>query len=177
MNTVADFWRMIWEREIQAIVMVTNLKEGAEEKCARYWSEEIEERFEAWDFVVTVKRIDSLAEFIIREMNVQHAVSGIERSVIQLHFTAWPDFGVPQNPIGMLKFIRKFNQIKRSFNLNTFTMGGSGIASAGDKPALVHCSAGVGRTGTFIALDYMMKQLEAEQAIDLPRFVNRYVNG
>ena len=52
-------------------------------------------------------------------------------------------------------------------------MGGSGIASAGDKPALVHCSAGVGRTGTFIALDYMMKQLEAEQAIDLPRFVNR----
>ena len=57
-NTVADFWRMIWEREIQAIVMVTNLKEGAEEKCARYWSEEIEERFEAWDLVVTVKRFN-----------------------------------------------------------------------------------------------------------------------
>ena len=53
---------MIWEREIQAIVMVTNLKEGAEEKCARYWSEEIEERFEAWDLVVTVKRIDSLGQ-------------------------------------------------------------------------------------------------------------------
>jgi len=168
-HTVADFWRMIWEQEIPVIVMVTNLKEGVEEKCARYWNDTIGEPFEANDISVTVTKVEKLAEFVIREMNIKNETE-VPRTVTQLHFTAWPDFNVPQNPIGMLKFIRRYNAIKKGFHMTTFNRHSRMM---GDKPTLIHCSAGVGRTGTFIALDYALKQIEREKQVDIPASVRK----
>ena len=111
-NTVGDFWRMIWERDICVIIMVTNCREGSDEKCAPYWSDE--SVFERDDFSIVVTKTDQYAEFIVREMELTRNDGQRPRIVHQLHFTAWPDFGVPTNPIGMLKFIRKFEHLKVS---------------------------------------------------------------
>ena len=109
-NTVGDFWRMIWERDISVIIMVTNCREGTDEKCAPYWSDD--DVFERDDFSIVVTKTDQYAEFIVREMELTRNDGQRPRIVHQLHFTAWPDFGVPTNPIGMLKFIRKFEHLK-----------------------------------------------------------------
>ena len=95
--------------------MVTNCREGADEKCAAYWSDDA--LFERDDFSILVNKIDHYAEFIVREMELTRNDGQKPRKIHQLHFTAWPDFGVPQNPIGMLKFIRKFDHIKVRFRI------------------------------------------------------------
>uniref|UniRef100_A0A803T671 protein-tyrosine-phosphatase n=1 Tax=Anolis carolinensis TaxID=28377 RepID=A0A803T671_ANOCA len=82
------------------------------------------------------------------------------RLVTQLHFTSWPDFGVPFTPIGMLKFLKKVK------SLNPTHAG----------PIVVHCSAGVGRTGTFVVIDAMIDMMHAEQKIDIFDFVARIRN-
>ncbi|MGH0128174.1 UNVERIFIED_CONTAM: hypothetical protein FKN15_033894 [Acipenser sinensis] len=79
------------------------------------------------------------------------------RLITQLHFTSWPDFGVPFTPIGMLKFLKKVKTVNPSF--------------AG--PIVVHCSAGVGRTGTFIVIDAMIDMMHAEQKVDVFALVSR----
>lgn len=79
-----------------------------------------------------------------------------ERAVTQLHYTSWPDFEVPRdNAIGILKFIRKMWSIKEHVP---------------NGPVVVHCSAGCGRTGTFIAIDAMLKMLDKEKRIDVANF-------
>ncbi|MEQ2217493.1 hypothetical protein XENOCAPTIV_012329, partial [Xenoophorus captivus] len=80
-----------------------------------------------------------------------------QRLVTQFHFTSWPDFGVPFTPIGMLKFLKKVK------NCNPHYAG----------PIVVHCSAGVGRTGTFIVIDAMLDMMNAERKVDVFGFVTR----
>jgi len=77
---------------------------------------------------------------------------GLSTTLLHLHFTAWPDHGVPMQPTSLLAFHRKF----RSYDSES---------SAG--PDIIHCSAGVGRTGTFIALDYLLEQAKAEGVVDI----------
>ncbi|KAK2181220.1 hypothetical protein NP493_405g00003 [Ridgeia piscesae] len=78
------------------------------------------------------------------------------RKIRQLHFTAWPDKGTPDYAYPLLAFhrkVRSFDQERRG-------------------PLLVHCSAGVGRTGTFIAIDILTQQAAAEGAVDVFECVN-----
>ncbi|TKS85741.1 Receptor-type tyrosine-protein phosphatase epsilon [Collichthys lucidus] len=116
LETVADFWRMIWEQKTATIVMLTNLKERKEQGSDG---------------------------------------PRAPRLVTQLHFTSWPDFGVPFSPIGMLKFLKKVKAVNPSY--------------AG--PIVVHCSAGVGRTGTFIVIDSMIDMMHMEQRVDVFGFM------
>ena len=74
------------------------------------------------------------------------------RTVTQLHYTGWPDHGVPDNVMSIISFIR---QVRKLFPVTL------------DRPLLVHCSAGVGRTGTFITLDMMMQQMKAETTLSV----------
>ncbi|KAB5555765.1 hypothetical protein PHYPO_G00037870 [Pangasianodon hypophthalmus] len=157
-ETVADFWRMIWEQKSATIVMLTNLKERKEDKCYQYWPDK-----GCWTYGnvrVAVEDITVLVDYTIRKFCVQYQASDgskTPRSVTQLHFTSWPDFGVPFSPIGMLKFLKKVKQLNPSY--------------AG--PIVVHCSAGVGRTGTFIVIDAMIDMMYEEQKIDVFGFVSR----
>ena len=80
-----------------------------------------------------------------------------QRLVTQFHFTSWPDFGVPFTPIGMLKFLKKVK------NCNPQYAGA----------IVVHCSAGVGRTGTFIVIDAMLDMMTSERKVDVFGFVTR----
>ena len=157
-TTVGDFWRMIWEQRVEIIVMVTNIKEGMDEKCQQYWSDGIGEDFEGFECHVTLLHVMEAADYTIREFQITHQLTNQERTVHQFHYTSWPDFDVPrENPIAILKFIRKIRLLKDQIGSNS--------------PILVHCSAGCGRTGTFITVDAMLKSLERENKVDVPKFV------
>uniref|UniRef100_A0A6Q2Y4J4 protein-tyrosine-phosphatase n=1 Tax=Esox lucius TaxID=8010 RepID=A0A6Q2Y4J4_ESOLU len=157
-ETVADFWRMIWEQKSATIVMLTNLKERKEDKCYQYWPDQ-----GCWTYGnvrVAVEDFTVLVDYTIRKFCIQYqATDGSKpsRLVTQLHFTSWPDFGVPFSPIGMLKFLKKVKNVNPSF--------------AG--PIVVHCSAGVGRTGTFIVIDGMIDMMHQEQKTDVFGFVSK----
>ncbi|KAF5922297.1 hypothetical protein HPG69_006899 [Diceros bicornis minor] len=160
-ETVNDFWRMIWEQKSATIVMLTNLKERKEEKCYQYWPDQ-----GCWTYGnirVCVEDCVVLVDYTIRKFCIQSQLPDgckAPRLVSQLHFTSWPDFGVPFTPIGMLKFLKKVKTLNP--------------AHAG--PVVVHCSAGVGRTGTFIVIDAMMDMMHAEQKVDVFEFVSRIRN-
>ncbi|XP_066880419.1 receptor-type tyrosine-protein phosphatase epsilon isoform X5 [Kogia breviceps] len=160
-ETVNDFWRMIWEQKSATIVMLTNLKERKEDKCYQYWPDQ-----GCWTYGsirVCVEDCVVLVDYTIRKFCIQSQLPDgckAPRLVCQLHFTSWPDFGVPFTPIGMLKFLKKVR------TLNPTHAG----------PIVVHCSAGVGRTGTFIVIDAMMDMLHAEHKVDVFDFVSRIRN-
>ncbi|XP_035248298.1 receptor-type tyrosine-protein phosphatase alpha isoform X1 [Anguilla anguilla] len=158
-ETVNDFWRMIWEQNTATIVMVTNLKERKESKCAQYWPDQ-----GCWTYGnirVSVEDVTVLVDYTVRKFCIQQVgdVSGKkpQRLVTQFHFTSWPDFGVPFTPIGMLKFLKKVK------NYNPQYAGA----------IVVHCSAGVGRTGTFIVIDAMLDMMSSERKVDVFGFVTR----
>uniref|UniRef100_A0A8C5A0X3 protein-tyrosine-phosphatase n=1 Tax=Gadus morhua TaxID=8049 RepID=A0A8C5A0X3_GADMO len=157
-ETVADFWRMVWEQKVSTIVMLTNLKERKEDKCYQYWPDQ-----GCWmygNIRVAMEDFTVLVDYTIRKFCVQfQAGEGTRapRLVTQLHFTSWPDFGVPFSPIGMLKFLKKVKTVNPSY--------------AG--PVVVHCSAGVGRTGTFIVIDGMIDMMHGEQMVDVFGSVSR----
>ncbi|KAM4587422.1 receptor-type tyrosine-protein phosphatase alpha [Odontesthes bonariensis] len=158
-ETVNDYWRMIWEQNTATIVMVTNLKERKECKCAQYWPDQ-----GCWTYGnirVSVEDTVVLVDYTIRKFCIQQVgdVSGKkpQRLITQFHFTSWPDFGVPFTPIGMLKFLKK---------VKTFNPQYAGAI-------VVHCSAGVGRTGTFIVIDAMLDMMNSERKVDVFGFVTR----
>ncbi|XP_059803668.1 receptor-type tyrosine-protein phosphatase epsilon isoform X2 [Hypanus sabinus] len=159
-ETVADYWRMIWEQKSATIVMLTNVKEKKEEKCYKYWPDQ-----GLWTYGairVSVEDVTVLVDYTIRKFTIQNQTTGNKapRLVTQLHFTSWPDFGVPFAPIGMLKFLKKVKALNPSYS----------------GPIVVHCSAGVGRTGTFIVIDAMIDMMDAEQKVDVFGFVARIRN-
>ncbi|XP_058841650.1 receptor-type tyrosine-protein phosphatase alpha-like [Acipenser ruthenus] len=158
-ETVNDFWRMIWEQNTATIVMVTNLKERKECKCAQYWPDQ-----GCWTYGnirVSVEDMMVLVDYTIRKFCIQQVGDASnkkpQRLLTQFHFTSWPDFGVPFTPIGMLKFLKKVKTCNPQY------------AGA----IVVHCSAGVGRTGTFIVIDAMLDMMTSERKVDVFGFVTR----
>ncbi|XP_051789828.1 receptor-type tyrosine-protein phosphatase H-like isoform X4 [Erpetoichthys calabaricus] len=157
-NTVADFWQMIWEQNVQAVVMVTNCQEGNKVKCEQYWPEDCKPCVYE-DILVTTVSDKEMEEWTLREFHVKHVKTLESRIIKHFHFTAWPDHGVPDKTQSLIAF----RELVRSF-MNQLTR---------NAPVVVHCSAGVGRTGTFIALDYLLLQLSNEMAVSVYSFVQR----
>ncbi|XP_009951998.1 PREDICTED: receptor-type tyrosine-protein phosphatase T, partial [Leptosomus discolor] len=147
-ETVKDFWRMIWQENSASVVMVTNLVEVGRVKCVRYWPDDTEVY---GDIKVTLIETEPLAEYVIRTFTVQKKGYHEIREIRQFHFTSWPDHGVPCYATGLLGFVR---QVKF---LNPLEAG----------PIVVHCSAGAGRTGCFIAIDIMLDMAENEGVVDI----------
>ncbi|CAF3467601.1 unnamed protein product [Rotaria sp. Silwood1] len=157
MNTINDFWRMIWEKNVRVLVMITNVKECGRIKCDVYWPLDDTETYGT--IQVTLINTISLAYYVKRIFSIRcetnQKLINSERFVYQFHFTDWPDHGVPLFTLPVLSFIR------HSSSCNTET----------DGPIVVHCSAGVGRTGTYIVIDTMLKKLNEQQSINIPSFL------
>nr|XP_050858261.1 tyrosine-protein phosphatase Lar isoform X8 [Vespula vulgaris] len=148
-ETFGDFWRMCWELRTSTIVMMTKLEERTRIKCDQYWPTRGSETY--GQMTVTITDIQELATYCIRTFQVCRAGYSERREIKQLQFTAWPDHGVPEHPAPFLQFLRRV----RSLN----------VPDSG--PLVVHCSAGVGRTGCFIVIDSMLERIKHEKMIDI----------
>ncbi|XP_072034937.1 tyrosine-protein phosphatase non-receptor type 5-like [Amphiura filiformis] len=150
-HTITDFWRMVWYVNAPIIVMVTKLKERSRPKCEMYWPHK-QEVFA--DIEVTVEEITRKEDYILRIFNLKYLPLDENRQVLHYWYTSWPDNKPPDNPITLLEMIKEV-EISRS----------DPILPKG--PVVVHCSAGLGRTGCFIAISIGMRQLEEENMIDI----------
>lgn len=141
-STRDDFWRMCWESGSRAIVMLTRCVEKGREKCDRYWPYDTRPVYYG-DIAVTALNESRYPDWTVTELAV---CRGAEQRVVKhFHFTTWPDFGVPEPPTALARFVRAFRE----------------RCPADARPVVVHCSAGVGRSGTFITLDRALQQLAA----------------
>ncbi|XP_060718260.1 receptor-type tyrosine-protein phosphatase H [Tachysurus vachellii] len=150
--TVNDFWRMVWEQKSSAIVMLTNCTEGGKTKCEHYWPMDNMPCLYG-NLLVTIQSEQKESCWTQREFIIRNESTSEEQAVTHFHFTAWPDHGVPNRTEELIQFrwiVRK--------HIETFPFSG---------PTVVHCSAGVGRTGTLIALDLLLQQMEKEELVNI----------
>ncbi|XP_076353516.1 tyrosine-protein phosphatase Lar-like isoform X3 [Tachypleus tridentatus] len=148
-ETFGDFWRMAWEQRSVSIVMMTKLEERTRIKCDQYWPSRGTDTYGVMH--VTLTDVQELATYCIRTFTLQRMGYSEKREIRQFQFTAWPDHGVPDHPTPFLIFLRRV----RSMN----------PPDAG--PIIVHCSAGVGRTGCFVVIDSMLERLKHENTVDI----------
>ncbi|XP_053788711.1 receptor-type tyrosine-protein phosphatase kappa-like isoform X2 [Vidua chalybeata] len=148
-GTVVDFWHMVWQEKTSVIVMLTGIVEQNKTKCEQYWPEH-EQVY--GDFTVTLNNTWTTTGLVKRIFCLQKTGCALPRAVEQFHYLLWPDHGVPRNPSQLLCLVEVVN--KR-------------VLEAPAGPVLVHCSAGIGRTGTFIALDFLLKMGKAEGKVDV----------
>ncbi|XP_052694675.1 receptor-type tyrosine-protein phosphatase epsilon-like [Crassostrea angulata] len=153
-KTIADFWTMIWQEEVCNIVCLTNLTEGTKNKCAQYWPD-INDKLQGGTLTVRHLEEKTYAEYIIRRFKIHNKSTRTDRQVTMFHFTTWSDHGVA-DPLSLVVFHRH--------------VIGATAKSAG-KYTVVHCSAGVGRTGTYIALDALYREGERTGKINVPMYV------
>ncbi|KAM9293956.1 receptor-type tyrosine-protein phosphatase O [Gastrophryne carolinensis] len=149
-DTRNDFWRMILQQKSQVIVMLTQCNEKRRIKCDHYWPF-TSEAVSYGDIRVEMASEDEQRDWALRVFRVSHAEES--HHVLHFSFTAWPDHGVPAASAAesILHFVHMVRQKA------TKTKG----------PITVHCSAGVGRTGTFIALDRLMQHIRDHEYVDV----------
>ncbi|XP_024860577.1 receptor-type tyrosine-protein phosphatase F isoform X6 [Kryptolebias marmoratus] len=148
-ETLTDFWRMVWEQRSNTIVMMTRLEEKSRVKCDQYWPSRGTETYG----MIQVTMLDTveLATYSVRTFALYKNGSSEKREVRQFQFMAWPDHGVPEYPTPILAFLRRVKACNPP--------------DAG--PMVVHCSAGVGRTGCFIVIDAMLERMKHEKTVDI----------
>lgn len=143
--TTGHFWLMVWEQNSKAIIMLNRIIEKHQEKCHQYWPLGIHNGGDDTLILTDVGlQVDFISEkeysyYTTRVLRLKEIDSGEQREILQFHYTTWPDFGVPQSPIAFLRFLCAVRR--------------SGALSPDVGPPVVHCSAGIGRSGTFCLVD------------------------
>ncbi|XP_068677380.1 receptor-type tyrosine-protein phosphatase T-like isoform X2 [Montipora foliosa] len=156
-GTYQDFWRMIWQENATTIVMLTRLVEHGRTKCHQYWPEKSESYH---DVIVKNHKTETFADYAIRTFTLSKG-SEDKRQVQQFHFLVWPDKGVPRHATAVLGLRRKVRM--KHHDSRT--------------PLVVHCSAGVGRTGAFIVIDAMLESIKKKKVVDVFNYVQLLRNN
>jgi protocadherin Fat 1/2/3 len=156
-NTIPDFWRMVWEQQAGVIVMITREVEMGKVKCHKYWPD-AGMTIRVGELEVTFVSYDAVCEdYGIRKLLLRDPASGEVREITQFVYQTWPDHGVPTSPAALIRYIL---DVRRHVEAARAQGSGSG-------PAVVHCSAGIGRTGTFFAVNALMQRLDALGTVDV----------
>ncbi|KAM9475626.1 receptor-type tyrosine-protein phosphatase beta-like [Clarias gariepinus] len=141
-STMADFWRMIWEQNVQVIVMVTSLKEYGKVLCNQYWPPERGTGCYGALQVTTVSRHRG-PDCYITTIHLRQHGSPTDRHITHYYYPGWLDQGVPKNHTSLVKFT---DHVRRQLD-DAPNLG----------PTVVHCSAGIGRSGTFVAILWLIQ--------------------
>ncbi|XP_035877919.1 tyrosine-protein phosphatase non-receptor type 3 isoform X5 [Phyllostomus discolor] len=141
-HTCAQFWQVVWDQKLPLIVMLTTLTERGRTKCHQYWPDP-PDVVEHGNFHIRCQSEDCTIAYVFREMLVTNTQTGEEHTVTHLQYVAWPDHGVPDDSSDFLEFV---NYV-RSLRVDT-------------EPVLVHCSAGIGRTGVLVTMETAMCLIE-----------------
>lgn len=147
-KTCTDFWQMVWEQHSSLVVMLTTKVEKGRVKCHQYWPE----MYETMDYgllQITCVKEEETPSFAFREFNLTHVETSEERHISHMQYIAWPDHNVPDDPADFLEFVLKVRQRRMGMV----------------EPTIVHCSAGIGRTGVLITMETAMCLIEANQPV------------
>lgn len=161
--TLKTWWRMMWHNKVGVIIMATGLVEKKEKKCERYWAPKPGQKVKVADMIVKTTAVNEGPAYTTTYLEVQHSETNETRKMAHYWFTAWPDHGVPRledgtpDPTAILFMMRDARRWERQNNIRT--------------PMMIHCSAGVGRSGTILAIDYACQLLEANKQVDIAAVV------
>ncbi|OWF37446.1 receptor-type tyrosine-protein phosphatase T-like isoform X2 [Mizuhopecten yessoensis] len=156
-ETVLDFWRMIFQKNIKIVVMITNTVEDSIVKCTQYWPDTVQGSVHYGSFVLEIIETREFADYIIRTIKITTRHSSSHRFIHLFEFCTWPDHGVPSDSIPLLDMRNKVRDYRGNDR----------------SPLLVHCGTGVSRTGTYIAIDALLEQYEAEGRISVFSFLRK----
>ncbi|XP_036832089.1 phosphatidylinositol phosphatase PTPRQ isoform X2 [Oncorhynchus mykiss] len=147
-GTVADFWRMIWETRTRTIAMLIQCYEKGRIRCHQYWPEDNKPVTVFGDIIITKLTEDVYPDWTVRALKVER--HGDYMVVHHFNYTSWPEHGVPDSSTTLIQFVRA---IRANRHENT--------------TIVVHCSAGVGRTGVFITLDHLIQHVSDHDFVDI----------
>ncbi|XP_052000843.1 tyrosine-protein phosphatase non-receptor type 6-like isoform X2 [Xyrauchen texanus] len=148
-TTVNDFWQMVWQEESRVIVMTTREVEKGRNKCVPYWPTSPEESKEAGRYIVKLLSDKDATDYKVRvmELSPSHRKEPA-RTIWHYQYMSWPDHGVPQEPGGVLSFLEQVNAKQHE--------------CSGSGPMIIHCSAGIGRTGTIVVIDMLIDIIDTK---------------
>ncbi|KAI4904966.1 hypothetical protein NFI96_018647 [Prochilodus magdalenae] len=147
-NTCTDFWQMTWEQGSSMVVMLTTQVERGRVKCHQYWPNPSGSATYG-GFQVSCQTEEGNSAFLVRDMTLTHTETEESRELTQIQYLAWPDHGVPDDSTDFLDFAALVRS-KRAGK---------------DEPVVVHCSAGIGRTGVLITMETAMCLMECSQPV------------
>lgn len=147
-STLNDFWRMIWEQDVRIIAMTTGLVEGGRAKCNRYWPDQKQGSLDFDHIRVTVTDTEDCGAWVLSHFKVSNSATNEERDIKHYWYTGWPDHGVPDQAGTVIEFLRSIHTANNALKSTS--------------PIIVHCSAGIGRTGTFMAIDIGIHELQGD---------------
>ncbi|XP_010616527.1 tyrosine-protein phosphatase non-receptor type 1 isoform X2 [Fukomys damarensis] len=159
-NTCGHFWEMVWEQRSRGVVMLNRVMEKGSLKCAQYWPEKEQKEmiFDDTNLKLTLISEDIKSYYTVRQLELENLTTQETREILHFHYTTWPDFGVPESPASFLNFLFKVRE--------------SGSLSAEHGPIVVHCSAGIGRSGTFCLADtclLLMDKRKDPSSVDIKK--------
>ncbi|XP_075463068.1 tyrosine-protein phosphatase non-receptor type 9-like isoform X5 [Ascaphus truei] len=169
-KTFDDFWRMVWEHKVLIIVMTTRVIERGRIKCGQYWPLEVGRNEDSGHFSIRNIHIDLFQDFKLTHLDVYNKQTDESRSVAHYQYMSWPDFGVPKSASAMLDFR---SQVKQHQTVAVQALGSEWTGHPAGPPIVIHCSAGIGRTGTFCTLDICLSRLENIGTVDVLRTVKK----
>jgi len=150
-HTVADFWQMVWEQGSVVIVMLSRLSENGYQLAQRYWPEDGSEQYHIFEVHLVSEHV-WCEDYLVRSLYLKNSQTGETRTVTQFHFLSWPDSNIPTSTKAILEFRRKVNKSYRGRSC----------------PMIVHCSDGVGRSGTYVLIDMVLnRMMKGSKEIDI----------
>lgn len=169
-NTFQDFWQMVWEQNVLVIVMTTRVEEGGHRKCGQYWPISPGSIAVYGAMTVTNKAAENHQHYRKTTLDISSRQGRERRQISHLQFLSWPDFGVPSSAAALINFR---DAVKKEQKRLVNVLGNQWKGSAGGPPIVVHCSAGIGRTGTFCTLDICLSQIEDVGTLNVQQTVRR----
>ncbi|ELT96726.1 hypothetical protein CAPTEDRAFT_172805 [Capitella teleta] len=166
-NTAQHFWQMVWEQEVEVIAMLTKLMEHGKPKCFRYWPEARgpKHALKFGDYQVSLKFTNVSGSYCTSGLFLYHKRCKKERLVWHLQYTDWPDHGCPEDPAGFLDFLNEIDAVRRQRLMEKRALT--------TIPVLIHCTAGVGRSGVTILTEIMKACFEFNEMADVPTMLMR----